>query len=635
MKSRRVVLVGIDSLTPRFVNQFTRENLMPNLKSLMKNGFSSEIFPVVPPLTGPGWATVATGCWPSTHGIEGHSVHMGRDPLDKRINGYSSKVCKVKTIWEKAEEQGKKTILIKYPVSWPPKNVSNRIQIGGGGGFAEQDCPLQICHSRCFTTDKNIKDSFAWVFTPVQHINFQKETKNGSKFYISRIVIHPRGIGEMSCLPKEYKLKLIKDNTLTLEIFNKSGEKICQLREKQWSNWILESFVSSNNRELKGYFKFKLIDCKIKNGQIYFKLYMTQVHDSENYTIPKDLANVLNEKVGPFIEHTDIHDYYANWVDEETLLEIWDEHTQYMKKLFSYLTSNYKWDLVYLQYHPIDYVLHGFLGGIDERHPDYKKERSKYYWDIIKKTHIFCDDLIGHIINKCQDEDTIIVVGDHGHALWKTTFLVNKFLYQKGYLDLGFNNKGEPKINWKKTKAFATGVDVGSCQIYFNIKGRDPEGVVEKNSKEYFRLQKNITEELYNLRAPDSNSTPIKLIMKKEEVDAFGLRGDGIGELIIFQKVGYENQAKLPEKKDTEGSLFEDRTLGDFHTSEHGTFFPFDNDVRTFLVIKGPDIIRGYSSRIPYQLVDVAPTVAAIAGINLSEKVEGRIIKKVFSCTSG
>ena len=630
MKSKRVVLIGIDSLIPKFVSRFTREGIMPNLKSIIEKGFSSEMFPVVPPLTGPGWATIATGCWPSTHGAEGHFVHRGGDPLDKRINGYSSGVLKVKTIWEKAEEQGKKTILIKYPGSWPPQNIGDRLQVGGGGGFAEQDCPLQIYHSRCFTTDRKIKDSFAWVSTPVQHISFQKEVRNKAKLYDSKIIIHPRGIAEMSCIPREYQVQVNAENCL-LTISKENGEQICQLKEKQWSDWIWENFESLDQKQLKGYFKFKLINCREENGQIYFKLYMTQVHDSENYTVPKTLAGILNEKVGPFVEHTDIHDYYANWMDGETLLEIWDEHTRYMKRLFSYLVDHNQWDLIYLQYHPIDYVLHGFMGGIDERHFDYRKDKAEYYWNFIRKTHQLADDLIGHIINQCENDDTIIVVGDHGHALWKNSFLINKFLYQKGYLNLEFDQQGRPAINWGKTRAFATGVDFGAGQIYFNLRGRDPEGIVEVGSSEYSKLQETITKQLYELKAPNGNSTTsVKFVMKKDELDAFGLRGDGIGELLIFQKTGYENQARLPQKEESEGPLFEKRTLGDFHTSEHGTFFPFDKDMRTFLAMRGPDIVKGISSPIPYQLVDVAPTVAVVAGIQLSSKTEGRIIDKVF-----
>jgi len=627
----KVVIVGIDSLTPRFVKKFTNNGAMVNLKALIDQGFSTELFPVVPPLTGPGWATIATGCWPSTHGVEGHFNHPPGEHLDKRVNAYSSNICKVKTIWERAEEQGKKTLVIKYPVSWPPKNVRERIQICGGGGFAEQDCPLQICHSRCFTTDKSIKDSFAWVYTPVQHINFRMSTEGNRKTYTSEIVVHPRGIGEMDCLPKKYLLKIKEEeHSLILKIYNTDQQEICRLKEGQWSNWILEHFIRTDNKKVEGYFKFKLIKCKRKNGKIRFKLYMTQIHDSKNYTVPTDLAEKLNQNVGPFIEHTDIHDYYARWIDAETLLQIWEEHTQYMKKLFSYLTSTYNFDLIFLQYHPIDYVLHGFLGGIDERHPDYKEEKSDYHWNIVEKTHKFCDDLIGSIIDCCSDNDTIFIVGDHGHALWKTTFFINRFLYQNGYLSLEFNNEGKAKIKWEKTRAFATGVDTGACQIYFNLKERDPKGIIEKNSKEYFKLQEDIINALYNLKAPDSGSTPVKLVMRKEELNCFGLKGDSIGELIVFQKIGYENQATLPTVNQKE-PLFEKRSLGDFHTSEHGTFFPFENDLRTFLVTKGPHIVKGYSSTIAYPLIDVAPTIAFAAGINLPGEVEGRVIDKIFT----
>ncbi len=114
---------------------------MPHLKRLMETGAFTDTVPTLPPWTPPGWATVATGAWPSTHGIEGFGIHFEGEPLTQETDGFISTLRKAQTFWESAETQGKRAILFKYPGIWPHRSRT-AIQVGGLAGYAGRKSDL-------------------------------------------------------------------------------------------------------------------------------------------------------------------------------------------------------------------------------------------------------------------------------------------------------------------------------------------------------------------------------------------------------------------------------------------------------------------------------------------------------------
>jgi predicted AlkP superfamily phosphohydrolase/phosphomutase len=76
MLKRKVAVIGLDSITPVMIERFVAEGRMPNLKRLRERGWSSELTSTMPATTPAAWTTVATGAWPSTHGVEGFAVHL-------------------------------------------------------------------------------------------------------------------------------------------------------------------------------------------------------------------------------------------------------------------------------------------------------------------------------------------------------------------------------------------------------------------------------------------------------------------------------------------------------------------------------------------------------------------------------
>ena len=77
--SEKVILLGLDGLDPKFSRKMVDEGHMPNLKKLIEKGSARHdlrLLGAVPTITPPTWATLATGAYPMTHGIEDFNINL-------------------------------------------------------------------------------------------------------------------------------------------------------------------------------------------------------------------------------------------------------------------------------------------------------------------------------------------------------------------------------------------------------------------------------------------------------------------------------------------------------------------------------------------------------------------------------
>ena len=634
----RVAFVGFDSMRADFARKFMEEGYMPNMLRLKREGFFSEAIPTHPPLTPPGWVTIATGAWPSTTGIEDFFLHRAGKPFDLAYNGSISEFNRAETIWEAAEKSGKKVILLKYPVSWPP-TIKNGIQVDGAGGFGGQRCRFAVSDSCCYTTDPCIKRAELITFKEVKRwINVPEGCKEA---FEAELPIKNR---EGNVI-KKYYLLILNANRMQKIIISRSrdfNESLATLSQGRWSEWISDTFETREGLK-KASFKMKLLEFNPPNK---IKLYRTQIHQDEGFTIPEELSKELIKNAGPFLERTAQDDFEAGLIDLETQLEIYEMHTDWMCKTATYLLEKCEWDLFMTQWHPIDYAQHIIWGAIDPEHPDYNPEKAHIYWDFLGKVYGLADKLLGEVVQHITNDTIVIITADHGHELIHTNIFINNFLAKEGLLRFYFNDKGEAEIDWSKTKAYAFGM---LPQIFINLKGRDPQGTVEPG-EEYERLREEIIEKLYGLRDPENGKRVIKMAVKKEEMKALGLYGENVGDIIFMAERGYESVATayygdpswglpvrelyMPPKITKDLNIFERTKLFSMHTSEHSSFSPFSEAMRIPFLMRGPGVKKGVERVVPIRLVDIAPTIAYILEVPTPKDSEGSIILDAFETDS-
>ena len=646
MVAKRAVLIGLDALQAKLFEKFSAEGRLPNLQRLMQKGFTTEAIPTLPAITPPGWTTILTGAWPGTHGVEDFTIHHKGDPLDQRlskadaISSYS-RICKAELLWEAAERVGKKSIILKFPCSWPPR-MKNSVQFDGCGGWGGIRCIHEIASPMCFTTDKPL-NAISVKLLPIK--GWKNVPPNYSQTLETVLNVEPKRGGRV----KQYQV-LILDSGMGYDsiVITKSknfDDVVTKLSVGEWSDWITDTFVTE-----KGSFKFKLIE--LSSDAERFKLYLTQIHRITGFTVPDDLAEKIHKDVGPFWEYTSMRELYWNWIDQKTQLEIYEGHTKWMEKATKYLMKNYDWTLFFTQLHPIDYAQHIFWGATDPEHPDYNPKVAEKFKDALPTVYGLADKYVGSVIEEVDDDTLIIVTGDHGATSYHTTFYVNNLLAKEGLLSFkAFPETGGVGIDWTKTKAFGG----GAVNIYINLKGRDPKGLVNPG-EEYEKLRDKIIDILSALEDPVTKKRPISMILKREEARGLGYYGDGAGDIVYTLKDGYYYSAVLGRKipqvtkpKKSEGwyytavsgvgeikleeygyaeklPIFERTRLFNWHTCEHGSSSPFSKDLRTITIFAGPNVKKGVKRAVPIRLVDIAPTIAYLTGIPTPANSEGSII---------
>ncbi len=126
----KMLLLGIDGMDPRFTKRLVDEGKLPNVQKLIERGSCREDLMLLganPTITPPMWATLATGCYPMTHGIMDYNLSAEEDK-DIILGAFSSRFLKVQPLFNVTAEAGKKTLVMHWPGgSFPPSSDSENL----------------------------------------------------------------------------------------------------------------------------------------------------------------------------------------------------------------------------------------------------------------------------------------------------------------------------------------------------------------------------------------------------------------------------------------------------------------------------------------------------------------------------
>lgn len=623
---KKLIMVGFDSIIPKFAEQFIDEGRMPNLMRLKREGAWTEAIPTYPAVTPCGWATIGTGVWPSTHGIEGFTLHFPGESPDVSHDGFNSEFCKAEYFWEVAAQKGRKVILLKYPGTWPHR-MENAIQVGGDGGYGGRKNSLDITHSMCFSTGNEKKIKKVEVRRATEWKNLP--SAKGPFLEVELPFIPERGGKGRTYYGLTRRSDPVYD-TLRITRSRDYSDLVAEIKRGRWTSWIEDTFDVNGKKE-KGAFRMKLMELSPDGKRL--KLYVSQNHPVGGYTTPTQLAKELYKNLGPFQEYTGLKDFWDGWLDLETQWEVYRSHTHYIAECMDYLLKKKEWDVFVTQCHPIDYAHHIIWGGIDPGHPDHDPLKRQTYWNCLGEVYEMMDELIG-VALKYKDDDThVVVVGDHGHELYAKTFFINNFLVEKDLLVAHKDVDGNFKVDWSRSKAFA----MGHVSIILNVKGREPYGIVEPG-EEYEGLRERIINLLYDFKDEGNGIHPVNFACKIEEMIAWGLYGQGMGDIVYVMRRGYDNGFGMQVEPGSrfigitdDGKVLKKTEFLQSYTSEHPGFSPYTETMRTLFAIVGPGIKRKYCPMVPTRLVDVAPTLSYLMGIPAPRQAEGMVMKQICS----
>ncbi len=328
------------------------------------------------------------------------------------------------------------------------------------------------------------------------------------------------------------------------------------------------------------------------------------------YTYPKELKDELekNLKTKLLVDIPSVKHYRT--MSKEDLIKEAKEVTRIDFESIKYLIKNKEWDLFWGFIGPSDRLNHTFWRYMDPLHRRYEKE-SKYK-DVLKNYYKSIDSELGEIM-KLLDKDTkIIVLSDHGITRMHNRINLTDWLIQNNYMVLKYpiKQKCEFKpdmVDWEKTKIFAIGAY--EAQIFVNLKGREPKGIVEK--KDYGNLLNEVEGKLRKITGDDGSKLDTKIFKKGENFK--GKHKDIAPDMIVyFDNLHYG----------CNNSLIGNSSLWGLETAKGGD--DACHSLKGIFVMDNKTSKRGYIGEIDN--LDVVPTVLKLLDVEIPTDLKGKAI---------
>jgi predicted AlkP superfamily phosphohydrolase/phosphomutase len=274
------------------------------------------------------------------------------------------------------------------------------------------------------------------------------------------------------------------------------------------------------------------------------------------------------------------------------------------------LLKNKQWDFFMFVDMGTDRLHHGFWRFCDPEHNKFVKNNK--YKNVFKDYYLFLDKKVGELMSIIDKDTTVYIVSDHGAKKIDGCFCINEWLIKKGYLKLKEYPDKVVKltpsmIDWDNTYAWGEGGYYG--RVFFNIKGREPKGIIKKSEQENFiaRLKKDLNDIEY------INSKADKTIVY-EPGELYGkVNGVAPDLLVFFGDLFWRSAGKVGFN-----SIYtfdNDTGPDDANHDWCGVFMMYDKSIK-----KGREIDET-------SIYDIAPTILNNMGLAVPKTMRGKPLK--------
>jgi predicted AlkP superfamily phosphohydrolase/phosphomutase len=367
--------------------------------------------------------------------------------------------------------------------------------------------------------------------------------------------------------------------------------------------------------------------------------------DQGKTTWPPDFLKPYEAELGPY-RLTPRVSYKAGNEGEfiADLADLIDTQTRYALRLM----RDHPTDFTMVHFLATDNGQHALWKHQDTTHPDHDPAQAARYANAIRDIYARLDAIVGQMIALVPDA-TVIVMSDHGFGPLHRIVNLNMLFLETGLLALkrtpwvqlrawafkrgltpasvwklieriGLQNMvtrfsrkarnqvvnrflGFEDVDWSRTLAYSMG-HVG--QVYLNLKGREPQGIVEPG--DYVAVRQRVMDVLRQL------PVPVDRIIPREEV-ASGAYLDRAPDLHLILD-GYRTIA-FPLFA-TDGKIVTRQIRGDSGCHRlHGV-----------LIARGPSIAKGKIEGA--RIIDLAPTILHLMNVPVPDDMDGRVLTEAL-----
>lgn len=370
--------------------------------------------------------------------------------------------------------------------------------------------------------------------------------------------------------------------------------------------------------------------------------------------------NIYDEIIKQFGRYR-LKDIFPGGRKKEDYLTLVEEDVKKQTDVLSYLIEKKNWDFFITFYSATAITQHYFWKDMELKDDTYK--------DIIKTAYKSIDTALDRLMKAAGPDTNIIIFSECGAGPLTSGIQINTWLEKEGFLTYkkinnsnGADSKEKsfkesyarskisgirkniqgriPKswyffanknmhwikswiqtylagsdINWNKTYAFSRGKE---GDIFINLKGRDPEGIVEPEN--YDQIRDHIIKKSLDLINPANGEHVVHKIYKREELFK-GPFLEYAPDLIIE----FVNNAYMPSENDkNKDSIFVERWRANMNWPTSGS-----HRLDGILLAKGPGIVKK-ENVTEAKIIDLTPTWLNLLNLDVPDDMEGKIISEIL-----
>ncbi len=372
------------------------------------------------------------------------------------------------------------------------------------------------------------------------------------------------------------------------------------------------------------------------------------------FTYPADLLHRYENRLKPYRIAPGVQ--YKEGNEEPfiaDLLDLVDRRGAYAMQLM----DDYPYEFLMVHFQATDVLQHALWKLVDPSHPRYDPEAARRFTPAFKSVFQRIDDTLGQMIDRL-DEATVFVMSDHGFGSLHYTVNVNLFLLDQGLLQLkrgawtklktdlfragltpasfwhliervglqnyvwqvskSTRNKIVSKflsfddVDWSRTVAYSIG-HVG--QVYINLKGREPDGIVEPG-EEYELTRERVMTAFQDLKHPRSGEPLVDEIIPGDQVVHGPYASRGADLHLVLD--GYRAIAFPLFAADRHIVTSQIRGDSGCHR-RHGLLIAWGEGIRSEEVVTGA------------RIMDLAPTILHLMGLPVPDDMDGQVLESLVS----
>ena len=661
-EKKKVFVLGVDGLDARLLRKYVAEGVMPNFSRYLSLGAANENLEMIgghPTVTPPMWTTLATGATPYTHGVT--DFFKKGERVGICAYNFDSRHCAAEPLWNVTAEAGLKTLVWHWPgSSWPPTANNDHLMVVDGTqpeginmgnavvdnekillasaqnsdilyrpkASADSDIPCYITGMEfdedplydklaSFVSTDTLEGvmierepatfsetPFDIAYSPIQEaqgwLNAPKDAKECTLLHASGLIRRPALIlKDADGLYRQ--LAIYKDK--------KSPEPIAVLTYGIYAQDIIDEALDKNGQRIMAHRNMRLIDMAEDGSSL--KLWISAALDFHNDTLwhPKKLLPEVISHAG-YPQPICVTGGHDETLIADCMRASWDVGAQWNARAITYLMEAYDLDVVFSHFHNVDlqgHMLVPFLKNGSKLPPE---TVQRLYKEVMLQT----DRYVGQFLPLIDKGWTIFIVSDHGqscpeeHLSFMHTYpkINGLTMVDLGYTVLEKDDAGKSlaKVNWSQTKA----VSWRMGEIWINLKGRDPEGIVEPADK--YALEEQIMTDLYSLKDPETGHRVVYLALRNKDAVLLGMGGPNAGDILYFNAEPY-----VYDHADSLSTID-----GACDTSDRAVF-----------IAAGPGICQNVLTKRIVHHMDLVPTIASLLKVRLPRECEGAPVYQILS----